>query len=195
MKTRTYFVALLCIALFSMCKSDDDARDTTPPEIGGDAAKVNPIDCQIYHPGETIRVYYELTDDTELGSYEIEIHDNFQPHTHSAVAVRCPHLTTTATVYPWTMSEAAEIPASTKKYTIQKNIVIPTDRDLGDYHFELRVTDRTGWTTEKSVDIKIYPSDSQLNDEDAMDEPGDTNPDNDDDNDQTHESESGDNDN
>ncbi|MBR1517620.1 MAG: DUF4625 domain-containing protein [Bacteroidales bacterium] len=163
----TLFMAL---AMLSACKEDDEVKDTTPPEIGGDAALVNPIDCQVYHPGDVLKVYYVLTDDMELGSYEIEVHDNFQPHTHSAVAVHCPHLSSTATVYPWTFVEAFEIPEGQTRYIIEKQYTIPDDRDLGDYHLEIRVTDRTGWTTEKSIDIKIYAPNTPVDDNDGHDD-------------------------
>ncbi len=154
---KIYLILMLMAVFFIMaaCDKKDDSTDKTPPTIGGDPTWVNPVDCSVYHRGENLLVRYELSDNEELGSYEIEIHNNFQPHTHSAVTAHCQHEANTATVYPWAINESFEIPAGQKTFSINKTYTIPDDRDEGDYHLEIRVTDRAGWTTEKSIDIKI----------------------------------------
>ena len=49
----------------------------------------NPIDCQTYHRGDVIAFNYVFEDDTELGSFNIEIHNNFEHHTHSTSTTEC----------------------------------------------------------------------------------------------------------
>ena len=42
-----------------------------------------------------------------------------------------------------------------KRYEARQNIDIPTDIDPGDYHFVIRVTDKTGWQQILAVEIEI----------------------------------------
>ena len=90
-----FFVATAMGIAVSMtsCSSDDDdntqANDQEKPEIV-DGELPNPIDCQQYKRGETIAFRYTFTDNVELGNFNIEIHNNFDHHTHSTSAGDCP---------------------------------------------------------------------------------------------------------
>lgn len=44
---------------------------------------------RLYYLGDTILVHFICSDDTELGNYNIEIHSNFDHHTHGTSAVDC----------------------------------------------------------------------------------------------------------
>ena len=70
---------------FNACGSDDD-KDMTPPVISADGITANPINCQQYHPGDVIPFHYVMLDNQELGNFNIEIHNNFDHHTHSTEA-------------------------------------------------------------------------------------------------------------
>ena len=80
-------VALITILTinFAACGSDDD-KDMTPPAISADGIVANPVNCQQYHPGDIIPFHYIMTDNQELGNYNIEIHNNFDHHSHSTEA-------------------------------------------------------------------------------------------------------------
>ena len=97
------FLLLAGICMFALsCSSDDDAKDMTPPVISTEGIVANPINCQVYHRGETIPFNYLFSDDQELGSYNIEIHNNFDHHSHSTetlVAAPC-GVRTRGTVHP-----------------------------------------------------------------------------------------------
>ena len=124
-------ISLLC-ALSACSSSDDDEKDMQQPVITDQGITANPIDCQVYQRGETMPFHYVFTDDTELGNFNIEIHNNFDHHTHSTSSTEC------------ALADNARI-----------DIPIPADIDPGDYHFMVRLTDKAGWQQLKAVAIKI----------------------------------------
>lgn len=146
---------LLC-ALSACSSSDDDApKDMQEPVISAQGITANPIDCQQYHKGDVIPFHYLMTDNQELGNYNIEIHNNFDHHTHSTSATECPMDAKKDPVTPWVYNKDFSIPAGQRSYDARHDIHIPTDIDAGDYHFMIRLTDRAGWQQLHAVAIKI----------------------------------------
>ena len=82
------FLSLLSalVTAFVACGSDDNDKDMTAPVISGRGLTASPINCQVYHPGDVISFRYLFEDDTELGSFNIEVHGNFDHHSHSTEA-------------------------------------------------------------------------------------------------------------
>lgn len=92
MKKISTFILLAALTLsFSACSSDDDnvVIDTEKPTITSEGIVAMPINCQTYELGSEIPVRYILKDNVELGNYNIEIHNNFNHHTHSTDAGDC----------------------------------------------------------------------------------------------------------
>ena len=148
-------VVSLCLA--SCSDNDDDtqaANDQEKPKIE-DGTVPNPIDCQQYKRGETIPFRYTFTDNVELGNFNIEIHNNFDHHTHSTSAGDCPLDDKKSPVSPWVYNQDQSIPAGLKSYEAKVDIPIPQDIDPGDSHFMIRLTDKAGWQELKAVSIKI----------------------------------------
>lgn len=144
------------LSLIAVACGSDDEKDTTPPTISSAGITANPVDCQVYHRGDTIPFCYVFQDDTELGNYNIEIHTNADHHSHSTSATECEdddhdHVA----VNPWVYNKDFTIPAGQLTYTSRLDIVIPDGVDTGDYHFMIRLTDRAGWQQFKAVAIKI----------------------------------------
>lgn len=155
MKKSILMTTLLC-ALCACSSSDDDAqKDMQQPVITDQGITANPIDCQVYQRGQTIPFHYVFTDDSELGAYNIEIHNNFDHHTHSTSSVECPMDAQKQPVKPWVYNRNYTIPAAQRQYDARVDIPIPADIDPGDYHFMVRLTDRAGWQQLKAVAIKI----------------------------------------
>ncbi len=127
----------------------------TYPEISEQGITANPIDCQVYHRGETIPFCYVFTDNDELGKYNIEVHHNFDHHTHSTSATTCSMDAIKEAQNPWVFNQDFNIPDGQKSFSACKDIKIPTNIDTGDYHFMIRLTDKAGWQQIKSVAIKI----------------------------------------
>ena len=146
---------LLCA--LCACSSDDDEqqKDMLQPVISDTGIVADPIDCQVYHRGDVIPFHYLFTDDTELGAYNIEIHNNFDHHTHSTSSVECPVDVKKDPVKPWIFSQDYTIPAGQRSYDARHDIQIPVDIDTGDYHFMVRLTDHAGWQQLHAVAIKI----------------------------------------
>ncbi len=155
MKKTILLFTLLCALWACSSDSDDNAKDMTYPEITDKGITANPIDCQQYKRGETIYVCYQFSDNQALGNYNIEIHNNFDHHTHGTTHTDCPMDANKEPVKPFVFNQDYTIPAGSKSYTAKVEIPIPADADAGDYHFMIRLTDAAGWQQIKSVSIKV----------------------------------------
>ena len=165
--------------LVCACVSNPDDKDMTMPFIE-DSEESYPQQCEVYQPGGVIPLRCTFSDDMELGNFNVEIHNNFDHHTHSTSAVECDyddddddtdsdthnaHTAKTAkTAHIAHIAQTAQtahdddhdsIPAGQTLYKAVVDIPIPEDAEEGDYHFMIRLTDRTGWQQLKSVSIKI----------------------------------------
>ena len=169
MKKMTFLsltLALISAAViaFTACdNNDDDLRDMTPPVISDEGITANPINCQTYHRGEVIAFNYVFTDNGGLGGYALEVHSNFDHHSHSTEGDHdheCDDDDDHGDDHhdegtPWKATFTYEIPYQVKRFVARNDLKIPADATPGDYHFMIRVTDRAGWQQLKSVAIKI----------------------------------------
>lgn len=154
---RKNLLSIMLLCALCACSSDDDEqqKDMLQPVISDTGIVADPIDCQVYHRGDVIPFHYLFTDDTELGAYNIEIHNNFDHHTHSTSSVECPVDVKKDPVKPWVFNQDYTIPAGQRSYDARHDIQIPADIDTGDYHFMVRLTDHAGWQQLHAVAIKI----------------------------------------
>ncbi len=153
---RNIIYSLLLLCTLSACNdSDDDAKDMTYPQILSEGIDVTPVDCQQFSRGEILPVCFQLSDDIELGSYNIEIHNNFDHHTHSTSSADCPMDPQKQPEHPWVYNQDFSIPNGLQTFNAKHEIAIPTDIDPGDYHFMIRLTDHAGWQQLHAVAIKI----------------------------------------
>ena len=146
---------LLCALSACSSSDDDDTKDMSKPVINTKDIVAVPTDCEVYKRGDVIPFNSLFTDDTELGSYNIEIHQNFDHHTHSTSSVECQMDEKKDPVKPWTYNQDFSIPSGQKSFTARHDIAIPADIDPGDYHFMVRLTDCAGWQELHAVAIKI----------------------------------------
>ena len=153
MKKSIYSSLLLCA--LCACSSSDKTEDMLLPEITADGEQTCPVDCQQFKRGSVIAFHYLLSDNVELGSYNIEVHNNFDHHTHSTSAAECEIETEKKPVNPWVFNSDFDIPEGLRTYTAVINIDIPADIDPGNYHFMVRLTDQAGWQQLKSMAVKI----------------------------------------
>jgi hypothetical protein len=91
----------------------------------------------------------------ELGIYNIEIHNNFDHHSHSTDAVECDSESKKKPINPFVFNRDFPIPVGKTVFEADNTILIPMDVDTGDYHFMIRLTDKAGWQQLKAVSIKI----------------------------------------
>lgn len=133
------------------CSKDKDLRK---PEIVA-SEEASPQNCQAYKKGTVIPFRSTFLDDRELGNFNIEIHNDFDHHTHSTEAGDCKLDARKAPVNPWVYNRDFTIPAGRKIFQAELEIPIPSDADPGDYHFMIRLTDKSGWQQLKSVTLKL----------------------------------------
>lgn len=176
MKKNILFALVMAAVALTACfvSCENHQKDLTPPAI--DEAGFLPADCDIYYLGDILQVRFTCSDDNELGNFNIEIHNNFDHHTHGTSSVDCDddegehhhdegehhhdddeedehhhHEVEGA----WVFNRDYAIPAGLKEYTASIDIPVPDDVLEGDYHFMLRLTDRAGWQTLKAVAIHL----------------------------------------
>ncbi len=155
MNRKDLFILLLCALCACSSSSDDKAKDMTMPQITAQGILPEPDNCQAFLPGDTIRFHYIFTDDKELGAFNIEIHNNFDHHSHSTSAEDCLMDPKKQPVRPWVFNRDYSIPVGQRFYEAAFDIPIPNDVDTGDYHFMIRLTDKAGWQQLMAVSIKI----------------------------------------
>ena len=144
---------LLSILLVSSCEKEE--RDTELPEIIMTGAEHFPQNCDTVYIGEAFTFSARFTDNFELGSYSIDIHHNFDHHSHSTDAADCPMDQVKAPVNPFLFIEQFDIPSGVSEYEASQVIEVPEDVDTGDYHLMVRLTDKTGWQAIRGISIKL----------------------------------------
>lgn len=167
MKKNLFYILALCAITMGFAACENKSKDTTPPVI--DEATFLPADCDIYYLGDTLRVHFICTDDAELGNFNIEIHNNFDHHTHGTSGVDCDeegeehhheegeehHQDHETVEGAWVYNRDFAIARGLKADTLDIKIPVPEEMLDGDYHFMLRLTDRAGWQTIKAVPIHL----------------------------------------
>jgi len=155
MKKIPFLLGVLALAFISSCSSDNAAIDTEYPVIDITAANSFPIQCSTIERGKTFTFKASFNDNVELGSYSLDIHHNFDHHTHSTEVNTCETDAVKKPLNPMLFINNYTIPKGAKSYEATAQITIPADVDPGDYHFMIRLTDKEGWQTLKGLSIKI----------------------------------------
>ena len=158
MKIRTIFIITAFIALFACDKKTD--IDTEKPVIHKDFINAFPSYCDTLYFGETFSFRALFSDNEELGAYSIDIHNNFDHHSHGHNIDECDLGPIKTPVNPFVYLEDYQIPSGEKEYEAYLSISIPSQNgnglfDEGDYHFQIYLTDKEGWSTPLGLSIKM----------------------------------------
>ncbi len=145
-------VFLMAIGLLSCSKTE---TDQTYPEINMDEAGAFPLNCDTMWIGQSFSFKALLHDNNQLGSYSLEIHNNFDHHTHSTDVAECTFEPDKTPVNPFLFIQEYPIPEGLQDYSADRSITIPVGVDPGDYHFMIRLTDAEGWQTIKGISVKL----------------------------------------
>lgn len=139
------------------CRSENENHDQEKPVIVSDYAENFPTSCATIKRGESFTFKAHFTDNVELGSYNVEIHHNFDKHKHDTEIASCPNedLEKKTAITPFKFNQNYPIPSGSKSFTASHQIDIPANVDTGDYHFHLKVVDKAGFHNIKAVSIKI----------------------------------------
>ncbi|WP_316792213.1 DUF4625 domain-containing protein [Pedobacter frigoris] len=149
-------ICLLSLLVLSNCsKNTAGPIDTAYPEINTISNDAFPKQCSVVKRGEKFVFKASLSDNVQLGSLNLDIHHNFDHHTHSTELEECDLSPVKQPVKPFLLIQNVVIPAGQKSYQASAEIQVPADIDPGDYHFMIRLTDKEGWQTIKGLSIKI----------------------------------------
>jgi len=141
------------IALLNSCTNE--TIDEEKPTISINYSDGFPSACENLNRGQSYTIKAKVSDNLELASYSIEIHHNFDHHTHDDQLVDCTLGLVKSAVNPLVFSKSGTINGQLTEYEINQAITIPETVDTGDYHLAMSVTDVTGWQARTSVDVKI----------------------------------------
>ncbi|RZM26660.1 MAG: DUF4625 domain-containing protein [Pedobacter sp.] len=149
-------LSLILLSAISSCKKDKaEPIDTSYPEINVSIQDAFPKQCSVLKRGQSFSFRAFLTDNAELGSVSIDIHHNFDHHSHSTEVSDCSMSPVKQAVKPFLLIRSFPIAAGLQSFQTNAEISVPADIDPGDYHFLIRVTDKQGWQTIKGLSIKI----------------------------------------
>lgn len=155
-KLRFKLLAVTIATLFFIgCSNDDTSIDKEKPSI--DISKSAFQNCTKVVKGEPFAFTAEVTDNEALGSYSFDIHHNFDHHTHSteSAVTECMMDKKKEATNPFKLVKTFSIPNNPKTYTIQQEFTIPTEYEAGDYHFMVKVVDKSGWASLKGLSFKV----------------------------------------
>ncbi|RZK42481.1 MAG: DUF4625 domain-containing protein [Pedobacter sp.] len=148
-------ILLTSIFLTTGCGKEKVGIDTEYPVIDITGANAFPVQCSSIARGQKINFRARFSDNAALGSYSIDIHHNFDHHSHSTEVQSCQMGPVKTPVKPLLYINTFTIPEGSKTYEATAEITIPADVDPGDYHFLIKVTDKEGWQTLRGISIKI----------------------------------------
>lgn len=151
--------SLLLLSVITSCEKDSNI-DTEKPKIDNSFSDAFPINCDTVYFGESFNLRILLTDNVELGSFSIGIHNNFDHHSHSTEVTECSLDPIKEPVNPFLFIEDYDIPTGQSEYKTNLTISIPSSDgnnlyEEGDYHFFISLTDKEGWSAQKGLSMKI----------------------------------------
>lgn len=155
MKKKLILCCLIGLLLPGCDDRDDDSKDMEKPDIDMSGSDASPQNCVVLYRGEHFSFRATFTDNQELGNYNIEIHNNFDHHSHSTDHVECDQEPKKSPVNAFVYNRDFSIPSGKTRFEADNEIAIPADVDTGDYHFMVRVTDKAGWQQLRAVSLKI----------------------------------------
>jgi len=134
--------------------------DDQKPVIMASGNSSFPVNCDTLYFGESFTFSSLFTDNAALGSYSLEIHQNFDHHSHSTEVSDCTMNPVKTAVNPYQFIMDYSIPEGMMEFTASDIITIPAGNqkgafDEGDYHFYISLTDKEGWSVQKGMSIKI----------------------------------------
>jgi hypothetical protein len=151
-------IIVTMLLVINSCKKDD--IDKEKPMIDLSIENAFPVNCDTLYFGESFTMRVRFTDNAELGSYSIELHHNFDHHSHSTEVTECELDPVKTPVNPFLFIQDYDIPAGLSEYVTDVTITIPSGDnnglyDEGDYHFFISLTDAEGWSAQKGLSVKM----------------------------------------
>lgn len=146
--------SLSLIALFLFCMTACEQADTIPPTI----VVASPEEDATIEAGEKLCVKVTFTDNKALSAYKINIHPNFNGHSHAPMrSLASSTLATEQTVdFEVTLTSASQNDPLTGTNCFRDiDIDIPDNATPGNYHLLIYCTDAAGNEMYVAQDLKI----------------------------------------
>lgn len=163
MRKNIFLTTLFVSFLLMISCSKEEEIDKEKPEIDLSIQSGFPQNCDTLYFGEAFQLKVLFKDNALLGStsaFSIDIHHNFDHHTHSTEVTECMMDQIKEPINPLTFIQDYDIPENSKEYETSLIINLPSNNnegllDEGDYHFFISLTDQEGWSAQKGLSIKI----------------------------------------
>jgi hypothetical protein len=145
MKKRINFFTICTMVIFSTsftgCKEDSD---TTKPVIN----LIEPEDGDILQIGDEEGVHFdvELSDNEMLASYKVDIHSNFDGHSHTK---------STDETVDFELNKSWDVSGKKNADIHHHEIKIPENATPGDYHLMVYCTDAAGNESHIAVNVVL----------------------------------------
>ncbi len=159
-KLKNIFYALFIVTTLNAC-SDDEEIDTQKPVIDISISDAFPAHCSdIIYFGEPFTLRLKFSDNAELGTYSINIHNNFDHHSHSTEVTECELEAVKTPDNPFSLIEDYELPEGQTEYVTDLVVNVPSSGtngrfDEGNYHFQISLADKEGWSTLYGIGVKM----------------------------------------
>jgi hypothetical protein len=153
------FILLITIVLLHSCERNIET-DKQKPQISLSIQGAFPKNCDTIYFGETFNLKVLFSDNIELGTFSIDIHHNFDRHSHSTDVNSCVFEQVKLPINPFTLIRDFNIPSGLTSHQTNIPVEIPLGNktgmfDQGDYHFFISLTDKEGWSDQKGLSIKM----------------------------------------
>ena len=157
MKTKIYFTTILVISVLAFFSCDKEDSDTTKPVID----LHEPAEGQALLIGSEKGVHFEmdLSDDVMLKSYKIDIHNNFDHHSHGGTRAEGEGRV------PFVFNRSYDVSGKKNVHVHHHDIVFPEDATPGDYHLMVYCTDAAGNETHIARNIVLSTTAEEDHDE------------------------------
>ena len=148
-------IAIVSVFIFNACGREDLKK----PFV----SIVSPFEGGHVEPGGKIELIASMMDDTELGSYKIEIHDAFDGHTHSQdLPGMQKSIAHEGETEDFSFSQTYTDAEGKDFHHISLNIDIPENATEGEYHLTVHVLDKAGNEAHATREFVIQHSGEEL---------------------------------
>jgi hypothetical protein len=161
MNTRIFkIITIFTLGLIFYSCNKDEEIDTEKPFIDLEYTSAFPSYCDTIYFGESFNLKAFFSDNIQLGAFSIDVHNNFDHHTHAYKIEKCELDPVKQANNPFVLIDNYEIPTNLTEHVTDLTIDIPASNDLGlfdegDYCFHIYLTDKEGWSTPSVVSVKM----------------------------------------
>jgi uncharacterized membrane protein len=142
---RLFTMAAVLAISISSCDREE-AADTVKPVIN----LIEPEEGDVLQIGSSVHFEMELSDNEKLHSYKVDIHNNFDGHTHTKAEAEDDTFP-----FAFTRSWTEDVEGKKNADIHHHEIEIPENATPGAYHLEVYCTDAAGNEAHVAINIEL----------------------------------------